>query len=117
MHNDVFAIYTYTYCSGFKEKGGTGYQLDFCSRPGTELFDQYYLWKVWGVDLGSPSKSDNDVEEFVGVMGIKIMPRVVFVWANITIALLVVTLVVGLISWWFMSWGRIAAAVSSVVRP
>jgi hypothetical protein len=47
-HKDVFAIYLYGYCSGVLQDtdakdDGKRYEIDFCSRPGTELFAQYRL--------------------------------------------------------------------------
>lgn len=121
-HKGVFAIYLYGYCSGMVEEvdsrdDGTRYLIDFCSKPGSELFDQYRLWKVWGVDLATPRNARNEVDGSIGVTAIKTMPRVILVIFNLAILTLGLTCLVGLSSYFLGRWAVIAAAVFSMVCP
>jgi hypothetical protein len=119
-HKDVFAIYLYAYCSGTLDdkdtkNDGKRYKIDFCSKPGSELFDQYRLWKVWGVDLATPRKAKNEVDKSIGVAAIKTMPRVILVGFNIAILGLGLTVLAGLSSYFFKYWSLVIAAVFSTV--
>jgi hypothetical protein len=119
-HKDVFAIYLYAYCSGTLDDkdtkdDGKRYKINFCSKPGSELFDQYRLWKVWGVDLATPRKAKNEVDKSIGVAAIKTMPRVILVGFNIAILSLGLTVLAGLSSYFFKHWSLIIAAVFSTV--
>jgi hypothetical protein len=109
-HKAFFALYIHRYCSGHKENDGK-YIVDFCSDPGRELFDQYRVWKVWGVDLGSPNKDgkgENVVQKSIGVSDIRTMPRVMFGWFLATAALSGLSLVTGLFAL-CTTWAKIAS--------
>lgn len=143
-HKDFFAIYIHRYCSGHKivnkskrnpktnsdpnSKSGSKsdskddqkqkwtYEIDFCSNIGSELFDQYRIWKVWGVDLATPRNSKSEVEEKIGVSAIKTMPKVIFVWFCTGLVVLIMTLVLGCAGA-CSCWVKVTALIFSVVSP
>jgi hypothetical protein len=49
----------YSYRSGKKVK--EKYKLDYCSKPWKVTFDQWRLWKVWGVDLTTNKDRSKDI--------------------------------------------------------
>jgi hypothetical protein len=114
-HKDFFTLYIHRYCSGSKNKEGQ-YIVDFCSDIGRELFDQYRVWKLWGVDLGSAQKDkENALQETVGVEDIKTMPKVIFVWFLTSTAVTASTLVMTAFAL-CTSWAKTAALFFSVVN-
>ena len=111
-HKEFFAIYANRYCSGPIVNGK--HRQDFCSDVGRELFDQYRLWRVWGVDLAEPRNAKDAVEKSIGVTAIKTMPRTIFVWHGIALGLLAVGAIVGLLSF-CNSWVTKLTALLSLV--
>jgi len=112
-HKDFFALYIHTYCSGTKEKDGK-YVVDFCANVGS-VFDQYRVWKIWGVDLGEPDREEeNKLQETVGVGAIRTMPKVIFGWFLAGTVLSILTLINGLFAL-CTSWAkRVALFFASV---
>ena len=118
-HKDVFVLYIYGYCSGSlenKDKTDLGrFKINFCSRPMSELFDQYRVWKVWGVDLATPKNAKNEVEKSIGVTAVKTIPLTIMGIFTMAVACLCLTILFGFMSYFFSKWGVIIAAVISTV--
>jgi hypothetical protein len=111
-HKDFFAIYLSRYCSG--QKSGKDYNPSFCSEIGSGLFDQYNLWRVWGVNLAEPRGARNEIERSIGVTAIKTLPKAIFIWFTITVGALAATICLGFASP-FSHWVKIMATAFSWV--
>lgn len=82
---------------------------------GRELFDQYRVWKVWGVDLGAPNKDAEDViQETIGVEDIKTIPKVIFGWFLASVVFAGLTLVTSAMAL-CTRWAKGVAVFFSVV--
>lgn len=110
-HKDFFVLYLHGYCSG--KKIGDEYKPDFCSGGG-KLFDQYHVWKTWGVNLAENRDSVKGLQRAIGVTAIKTMPNVIFIWVRILVIALGVTTAVGFVSPIFR-WAKILVTIVSTV--
>jgi hypothetical protein len=110
-HKDFFILYLGRYCSG--QKVGSDYKPDFCSAPG-QMFDQYNVWKTWGVNLAENRNSDHGIQRAIGVTAITTMPGVIFILVRLLVCALAVTTVVGFISPLF-HWAKVLVTILSTV--
>lgn len=104
-------MYLAGYCSG--KKVGDEYKPDFCSKPG-EMFDQYNVWKTWGVNLAENRNSPRGIQRAIGVTAIKTMPGAIFNMVKLLVVALALTTLVGFISPLF-HWAKVLVTILSTV--
>jgi hypothetical protein len=78
------------------------------------MFDQYNVWKTWGVNLAENRNSPNRIQRAIGVTAIKTMPGVILIMVKLLIAALAVTTLVGFISPLF-HWAKVLVTILSTV--
>ncbi|QDS71150.1 hypothetical protein FKW77_009980 [Venturia effusa] len=110
-HKDFFILYLSGYCSG--KKVGDEYKSDSCSRPG-QMFDQYNVWKTWGVNLAETRNSARGIQRAIGVTAIKTMPGAIFITMKLLVVAFALTTLVGIISP-FSHWAKVLVTILSTI--
>lgn len=78
------------------------------------MFDQYNVWKTWGVNLAENRNSPHGIQRAIGVTAIKSMPGAILIVVKLLVVALALTTLLGFISPLF-HWAKVLVTVLSTV--